>query len=58
MEAYIFEFLAAQGIFTVLFCYLLFYVLKENNKREIRYQEFIFRISENTLGMEAEKINV
>ncbi|MGL5066619.1 MAG: BhlA/UviB family holin-like peptide [Sarcina sp.] len=54
MQQYIFEFLAAQGIFTVLFCYLLFYVLKENNRREIRYQEFIFKISEKHIGLNEE----
>lgn len=48
----LFEFLTAQGIFAVLFCYLLFYILKENNKREIRYQEFMFKISERVLGIE------
>ena len=55
MKEYIFEFLAAQGIFIVLFCYLLFYVLRENNRREIRYQEFIFKISEDTLNIKKNK---
>ena len=55
MKEYIFEFLAAQGIFVILFCYLLFYLLKENNRRETRYQEFIFKISENIIGVETNK---
>lgn len=52
MEKELFEFLAAQGTFTVLFCYLLFYVLKENNRREVRYQEIIFKMGEAILGIE------
>lgn len=30
-----------SGIFAVLFVYLLFYVLKDAKKREIKYQELI-----------------
>ncbi|MBC2580599.1 BhlA/UviB family holin-like peptide [Clostridium sp. DJ247] len=32
---------ATQGVFALLFCYLLFYVLKENSKRESNYQNII-----------------
>ncbi|MDR1774585.1 MAG: bacteriocin [Clostridioides sp.] len=31
----------SQGIFAVLFCLLLLYVLKENNARENTYQKLI-----------------
>lgn len=54
MQQYIFEFLTAQGIFAMLFCFLLFYLLKENNRREIMYQEFIFKISEKQLKLDKE----
>ena len=37
----ILKLIASQGIFAVLFCYLLFYVLKENHKREGNYQDII-----------------
>lgn len=52
MDKEVFEFIAAQGVFTVLFCYLLFYILKENNRREIRYQEIIFKMSESIISIE------
>lgn len=48
----LFEFFAAQGIFTLLFCYLLLYVLKENNKREVKYQDLIFKMSTSILTIE------
>ncbi|MDS0527219.1 BhlA/UviB family holin-like peptide [Clostridium sp. SHJSY1] len=39
------QLLATQGGFAILFCYLLFYVLKENSKREANYQEIIKNFS-------------
>ncbi|MBN3350688.1 bacteriocin [Clostridium botulinum] len=46
METEILKLLATQGRFALLFSYLLFYVLKENSKREQRYQEIIERFSD------------
>ncbi|MGL5617039.1 MAG: BhlA/UviB family holin-like peptide [Sarcina sp.] len=54
----VFDFLAAQGVFTVLFCYLLFYVLKENNKRELKYQEIISNMNSSILKIEKELIEI
>lgn len=36
---------ASQGFFAVLFVALLFYVLRENSKREASYQEIIAELS-------------
>lgn len=44
MEASIFKLVISQGIFAVLFVYLLFYILKENNKREKDYQNLVKEI--------------
>lgn len=41
MEGDILRLLASQGAFAILFSYLLFYVLKENSKREENYQNII-----------------
>ncbi|MHB9925792.1 BhlA/UviB family holin-like peptide [Clostridium botulinum] len=46
METEILKLLATQGGFALLFSYLLFYVLKENSKREQRYQQIIERFSD------------
>lgn len=40
-ETEILKLVATQGVFALLFCYLLFYVLKENSKREGNYQKII-----------------
>ena len=50
MESEILKYIITQGVFAVLFCYLLFYVLKENNKREDKYQ--------NTIDLLLEKLNI
>ena len=53
MENEILKYVITQGVFAVLFVYLLFYVLKENSKRENNYQGLIgeltrkFNIIEN-----------
>ncbi|GKX68349.1 BhlA/UviB family holin-like peptide [Inconstantimicrobium mannanitabidum] len=47
MESNIIQLVATQGGFAVLFSYLLFYVLKENSKREENYQEIIKRFSDS-----------
>lgn len=41
MESEIFKVIITQGVFATLFCYLLFYVLRENSKREGNYQSII-----------------
>ena len=41
MENNLLEIMTTQGVFAVLFLYLLFYVLKENSKREENYQTII-----------------
>lgn len=46
MEKEIFELIVTQGLFAILFCYLLFYVLKENSKREQNYQEILKELTE------------
>lgn len=45
MEAEVLKVMATQGVFALLFCYLLFYVLKENSKREEKYQNIISDLS-------------
>ncbi|AOY76696.1 BhlA/UviB family holin-like peptide [Clostridium formicaceticum] len=45
MENEVIKMLVGQGVFAILFGYLLFYVLKENSKREIKYQEIIQDLS-------------
>ena len=41
MEIEVLKFAASQGLWAVLFVALLFYVLKENSKREEKFQEII-----------------
>lgn len=36
----------SQGIFAVLFGYLLFYILKGNSDREFKYQEILHELAE------------
>lgn len=57
MENQILKLVATQGIFALLFSYLLFYVLKENSKREQRYQQIIERFSDYLPTIES-NINV
>ena len=51
MENKIWELIISQGIFAVLFVLLLFYVLKENGKREERYQKLLEELSKNYEGL-------
>ena len=46
MESEIFKLIGTQGGFAILFSYLLFYVLKENSKREDNYQSIIQELTE------------
>ena len=46
MDSELFNFLTTQGIFTLLFCYLLLYILKQNQIREENYQKIIQQLNE------------
>lgn len=46
MEHEILRLAASQGIWTVLFVALFFYVLRENSKRESNYQTIIQELSD------------
>lgn len=46
MESEIIKMAFSYGIFAVLFCFLLFYVLRENATREAKYQEIISQLTE------------
>ena len=47
MECDVINIMATQGAFALLFSYLLFYVLKENSKREESYQNIIKNLSDS-----------
>ena len=46
MENEIIKIVASQGVFAIFFAYLVFYVLKENSKREEKYQEIISELTQ------------
>jgi hypothetical protein len=46
MDKELFNFLTSQGIFALLFGYLLLYVLKQNQVREENYQNIIKQLSD------------
>ena len=46
MDGELFKLMSTQGAFAILFSYLLFYVLKENSKREDKYQNIIEEFTE------------
>lgn len=46
MEAEVLKLAASQGLWAVLFVSLLFYVLKENSKREEKFQDIITALTE------------
>lgn len=46
MDSELFNFLTSQGIFALLFGYLLLYVLKQNQIREENYQNIIKNLSD------------
>lgn len=58
MEHEIVKYLITQGAFAVLFVYLLFYVLKENSKREEKYQSIIEELSKKFSKIEEVDKNV
>ena len=47
VESEVLKMAASQGLWAVLFVLLLFYILKENSKREAKYQEIISDLSSN-----------
>ncbi|AVQ47638.1 TPA: bacteriocin [Clostridium botulinum] len=53
MEDEILKLIATQGAFAILFSYLLFYVLKENSKREEKYQKIIQNFSDYLPSIES-----
>lgn len=46
MDQSILELFLTEGLFASLFCYLLFYVLKESNRRESNYENLIKELIE------------
>ena len=46
MDSELFNFLPTQGIFALLFGYLLLYILKQNQIREENYQKIIQQLNE------------
>ena len=46
MDNEILKLMATQGVFAVLFSYLLFYVLKENSNRESNYKNIVQELTE------------
>ena len=46
MDSELFNFLTTQGIFALLFGYLLLYILKQNQIREENYQKIIQQLNE------------
>ena len=46
MNTEVFNFLTTQGVFALLFGYLIFYILKQNQIREENYQKIIQQLNE------------
>jgi hypothetical protein len=46
VDTELFKILTTEGIFTLLFVYLLFYTLKQNQIREENYQKIIQQVNE------------
>lgn len=57
MNYQLFKIIAAQGIFAILFTYLLLYILKENSKREDNYQKILKQFS-NTIPIIKKDIEI
>lgn len=56
IEASILKLILSQGIFAVLFVYVLLYVLKENSTREQNYQKMVDLLTNKLPDIE-EKLN-
>ena len=52
MNTELFNFLTSQGIFALLFGYLLLYVLKQNKVREENYQRIIQQLNSSLPDMQ------
>lgn len=50
VETEVMKYVLTQGIFAVLFVTLLFYVLKNNEKRETQYQNIIDKLATTING--------
>ena len=57
MGATVLQQLAGSGVFAVLFGFMLWYVLNQNDKREIRYQNTIDK-NQEVIGKLADKLDV
>lgn len=58
MEQSILKLIISQGIFAILFVYLLLYVLKENSIRESNYQEIVNNLSSSLPSIEEKLDNI
>lgn len=58
MEKGIIELALTQGLWAVLFVFLLFWVLRENARREENYQSIISKLSDNLCIVEDIKKDV
>lgn len=47
MEAEVLKVVTSQGAWAVLFVLLLFYILRENSRREMNYQNIIQSLADN-----------
>ena len=50
MNSELFNFLTTQGVFALLFGYLLLYVLKQNQIREENYQKIKIKSQHKNMG--------
>lgn len=55
MESEVLQLAASQGLWAILFVCLLFYVLKENSKREQSFQDIILALTEKLDTLESIK---
>ena len=60
MESEIIKLALSQGIYAVLFVFLLFWVLKENSRRERNYQMLLEKFSDNfdELGKKIDRVEI
>jgi len=58
VENEILQLAASQSLWAILFVWLLFYVLKENSKREKNFQDIILALTEKLDTLESIKENL
>jgi len=58
MENEVIQLAASQGLWAMLFVCLLFYVLKENSKREQSFQDIILALTEKLDTLESIKADL